>query len=82
MAIKIYPKYKLNDASKRCAVKREIMCMKKLNHPYICKLYDNFESSKEVYLVQEYVSGISLYQYMKNKGSKALQPDRCKFFMK
>lgn len=61
VAIKIYPKYKLNDSSKRNAVKREITCMKKLNHPYVCKLYDNFESSKEVYLIQEYVSGISLY---------------------
>ena len=49
--IKIYPKYKLNDASKKNAVKREIACMKKLNHPYVCKLYDHFESSKELYLV-------------------------------
>ena len=56
--------------------------MKKLNHPYICKLHDHFESSKEVYLVQEYVSGISLYQYMKNKGSKPLALDQCRFFMK
>ena len=51
VAIKIYPKYKLNDASKKNAVKREIACMKKLNHPYVCKLYDHFESSKELYLV-------------------------------
>lgn len=61
MAIKIYPKYKLNDPSKRQAVQREIKCMNKLKHPYVCKLYDHFETAKEIYLIQEYVSGISLY---------------------
>jgi serine/threonine protein kinase len=82
VAIKIYPKYKLNDSSKKRAVEREIMCMKQLRHPSICKLFDNFESSKEVFLVQEYVSGISLYQYMRNKGNKALQSDIAKYFIK
>jgi len=75
VAMKIYPKFKLNDPQKRKAVQREISCMKKLSHPYICKLYDHFESSKEIYLVQEYVSGISFYQYMRNKGNKALPED-------
>lgn len=50
-AIKIYPKYKLNDGSKKKAVQREIACMKKLSHPYICKLYDHFETPKDIYLV-------------------------------
>lgn len=61
MAIKIYPKYKLNDPSKRKAVQREIACMKELKHPYIVKIIEHFETSKEIYLVEEYVSGISLY---------------------
>ena len=51
VAIKIYPKYKLNDATKKKAVQREIACMKKLDHPNIVKLYEHFESSKDIYLV-------------------------------
>lgn len=82
VAIKIYPKFKLNDSSKRKAVEREITCMQQLKHPNICKLYDSFESSKEIFLVQEYVSGISLYQYMRNKGNKALSLDTAKVFIK
>lgn len=61
VAIKIYPKYKLNDAVKKKAVQREIACMKRLEHPNIVKLYDNFETVKEIYLVQEFISGVSLY---------------------
>ena len=51
VAIKIYPKYKLNDPNKRKAVQREILCMKKLSHPYICKLYDHFETKKEIFII-------------------------------
>ena len=56
--------------------------MNKLKHPYICKLYDHFETAKEIYLIQEYVSGISLYQYMRNKGHKAIASDTARFFIK
>jgi serine/threonine protein kinase len=41
--------------------------MRKLEHPNIVKLFENFETSKEVYLIQEYVNGVSLYQYVKTK---------------
>ena len=51
VAIKIYPKYKLNDVTKKKAVQREIVCMKKLEHPNIVKLFDNFETSKDIYLI-------------------------------
>jgi serine/threonine protein kinase len=67
VAMKIYPKYKLNDATKRKSVLREIQVMKKFEHPNVIKLYDSFETPKEIYLIQEYVSGVSLYQYIKNK---------------
>ena len=67
--MKIYPKYKLNDVNKRKSVMREIICMKKLEHPNIVKLHDSFETPKEIYLIQEYVSGVSLYQFIKNKST-------------
>ena len=75
VAIKIYPKFKLNDAQKKKTVKSEIKSMEKLDHPYICKLYDHFESSKEIYLVQEYVPGISFFAFMRNRGLKKLPLD-------
>ena len=65
--MKIYPKYKLNDATKRKSVLREIQVMKKFENPNVIKIYDSFETTKEIYIIQEYVSGVSLYQYIKNK---------------
>ena len=56
--------------------------MKAINHPHICKLYDYFRTKKEIYLVMEYVSGISLYQYIRNKGSKPLQLETVRHFMR
>lgn len=45
-AIKIYQKSKLNDSMKRKAVQREIMALKKIDHPHIIKMYDLIETSK------------------------------------
>jgi serine/threonine protein kinase len=59
--MKIYPKFKLNDATKRKSVYREISCMKKLEHPNVVKLIDSFETPKEIILILEYISGVSLY---------------------
>ncbi len=83
VAIKIYPKYKLNDATKKKAVQREIACMKKLEHPNIVKLIEHFETAKEVYLIQEFINGVSLYQFIKNKTSKRILPEeQARFFFK
>jgi serine/threonine protein kinase len=40
---------------------REIHIMKNINHPNIVEFYDNFEDSKQIYLVLEYLSGGELY---------------------
>ena len=60
-------------------VDEEIQCMKKLEHPYICKLYDHFESSKEIYLIQEYVNGVSLAYYIK---LNCLKEFKVRYFLK
>jgi serine/threonine protein kinase len=49
--------------------------MKKLDHPNIVKLYEHFETSKEIYLVQEFINGVSLYQYIKTKANKRILPE-------
>jgi serine/threonine protein kinase len=51
VAMKIYPKYKLDDPNKKKSVMREIYCMKKLEHPNTVKLYDSFETPKEIYII-------------------------------
>ena len=64
-------------------MQREITCMKKLEHPNIVKLFDNFETPKDIYLVQEFISGVSLYQYIKLKCPKRILPEEhTRFFFK
>lgn len=45
-AIKIYQKSKLNDSMKRKAVQREIMALKKIDHPNIIRMHDLIETQK------------------------------------
>lgn len=60
-AIKIYQKAKLNDSMKRKAVQREIMALKKIDHPHIIRMLDLIETSKQICIVTDYISGISLH---------------------
>jgi len=60
-------------------VETEIEIMKKLDSPYICKLYDSFESSNEIYLLQEFISGVPLNEYIRLNG---LPENRARFFLK
>lgn len=59
------------------------MCMKRLDHTNIVKLHEHFETAKDIYLVQEFVSGVSLYQYIKIKTSKRILPeDQTRYFFR
>ena len=64
-AIKIYQKAKLNDSMKRKAVQREIMALKKIDHPHIIKMHDLIETAKQICIVTDMIQGISLHQYVK-----------------
>ena len=64
-AIKIYQKSKLNDSMKRKAVQREILALKKIDHPNIIRMHDLIETSKQIAIVTDYISGISLHQFVK-----------------
>jgi len=44
--------------------------MEKLDHPNIAKLYEVFESYKQVFLIIEYVNGGSLHGYFKMKPNR------------
>ena len=46
--------------------------MEKLEHPNIATLYEAFDTHKQVFLIMEYVSGGSLYSYLKAQPNKRL----------
>src|ERR1700722_1011200 len=52
----------------RLEINREIIMMKLMNHPNIIRIYDVYESDKELFLVLEYVKGGELYDYLVNRG--------------
>lgn len=55
-AIKIYDKSKLNGSRKK-TVQKEVLCLKKLQHPNLPALHDVIDSPSQLYLVMEYVHG-------------------------
>ena len=71
VALKIYDATTL-DSQKRKAIWQEIQCLKILKSEYFPKLYADFEQDDLIcnikVLVQEFVSGQSLYQLLKAKG--------------
>jgi len=70
--MKIYEKYKLIDLQVKQNLVREIKVLHKLNHPNILKLFESIDTLNNVYLVTEYVQGVSLHEYVKSRvGNKA-----------
>ena len=77
-AIKIYPKFNLLNFEKRNTVKNEISVLKQLDHENIMKLYEVIDTPKNLYLILEYINGISLIDYMKNLSGMKIKEDKCK----
>ncbi|CAO3589429.1 unnamed protein product [Absidia cylindrospora] len=49
---------------------REIGIMEALNHPYIVRLFETFETAYTIYLVMEYIPGVNLDEHLKHKGGR------------
>ena len=79
IAVKIYEKVKLLEPNRRKSVKREMKIMEKLDHPNIAKLYEVFESFKQVFMIMEYVNGGSLHGYLKMKPNRQMPELEAKF---
>jgi len=77
-AIKIYSKNNLYEIEKRNSVKNEISTLKQLDHENIMKLYEVIDTPKNIYLILEYINGISLMEYLKNKPQKRIEENKCK----
>lgn len=68
---------------KRKAVQREIMALKKIDHPNIIKMHDLIETSKQICIVTDYIEGISLHQYVKQQcTNRQVKEEVCRRFFK
>mgnify|MGYP002624591045 CR=1 FL=1 len=64
-AIKIYSRESLLDPQKRNTIKNEINILKQLDNVNVMKLYEDINTPKFLYLVMEYINGISLLETIK-----------------
>ena len=60
-AIKIVEKAMLKKTNMVEQMANEVKIMYSLNHPYILKLYNHFEDEINIYLILEFVGGVSIY---------------------
>ena len=77
-AIKIYSKTTLDDEEKNNSIKNEIYLLNQLNHENIMKLYDIINTPKYLYLILEYINGISLLDYIHKLPKKRIEEKICK----
>jgi len=75
-AIKIYSKKTLLDPQKKGIVNNEIKILKQLNHINIMKLYEVIDSVNYLYLIMEYIDGISLLDTIKKSKSHYFEEQR------
>ncbi len=72
VALKIYDKARLLEPQRQKSVQREIKIMARVNNEFIAKLYEAFDTAKQVVLVMEYVRGSSLHGYLKSHPGRRL----------
>ena len=77
-AIKIYNKQKLSNSQKNNYIKNEIAVLRDLNNPNIMKLYKVIHTQHYLYLVMEYIDGISLLDVIQNDPKRRITESRCK----
>lgn len=78
LAIKTYDRARLKKPHQVTRVLREIAIMKKLEHPYIVKLYDSKETEHYIHLMIEHIKGCSLFTYLKQRYNRRLAEPEAK----
>jgi len=64
VAIKTIKKSRIENPHDLARIRREIDFMTSLNHPYIIRIKEVYESREKIILVMEYASGGELYDYL------------------
>ena len=77
-AIKIYQKDTLDDEDKKNCIKNEIYILNQLDHENIMKLYDIINTPKYLFLILEYINGISLLDFIQKLPEKRIEENLCK----
>lgn len=67
VAIKIIDKSRLDERTKKL-LSQEILCMERLDHPNIIRLYEVVDSLPKMHVVMEYAPGGELFDYITKNG--------------
>jgi len=79
VAVKVLEKDRITDVSDVERVAREIHILKIIRHPNIIQLYEIVETTKQLYLITEYMSGGELYEYIV-ANNRIKEPEACRLF--
>ncbi|OMJ82128.1 hypothetical protein SteCoe_17246 [Stentor coeruleus] len=79
VAIKSYDKTKCKIHAQHINIKQEIEIIQKTSHENLIRYIDSFETEKDIYIVVEYISGISLYSFLKKHVGTRLPEKEAKF---
>ena len=66
VAIKILDKCRINRKEDQERINNEIEILKKIKHYNIIKLLSTFENDSKIYIIQEYIEGQELFEYIQN----------------
>ena len=79
VAIKILEKSRINKYKGKVRLEREIEILKKLKHPNIVQFYCVIETQMKIFLIEEYIKGKELFQYIILK-KKLSEEEACFYF--
>eukprot|EP01062_Namystynia_karyoxenos_P069775 TRINITY_DN65232_c0_g1_i1.p1 TRINITY_DN65232_c0_g1~~TRINITY_DN65232_c0_g1_i1.p1 ORF type:complete len:713 (+),score=170.42 TRINITY_DN65232_c0_g1_i1:119-2140(+) len=68
VAVKILNRQKIKTSQMDKKIRREIKILKLFRHPHIIRLYEVIETSTDILMVMEYVSGGELFDYIVQRG--------------
>jgi len=78
VAIKIYDAKRLKGGQKAKAVEREIKLLRKMKHKNIVGFHGAFRTTNHTYVVMEYIEGLNLRSYIRNKENKRLSENEAR----